>query len=441
MKGYGAEVTGHPFSTWAGPLGVALGYEWRKAALTVVSNTQDPFPTDGIRFGNGNTQRYRGNDTRPASGSYNVGEVFGEIDAPLLKDFAIHGLSIARSLNLNAALRLTDYSTSGQVNSWKIGSTWQVNPDIRFRVTRSRDVRAPTLNDLYQPQTITSANFADVHTGNISASVKTISQGNLNLKPEKANTWTAGAVFSPSFIQRFTTSVDWYAIDLTDAIQSFGGAQLVAACESSNGTSPLCAGVVRPLPFSDRTPQNFPQLFYAQSFNAVELIVKGVDWEAAYSHSLSGGLLSARLLATYQYDFESQASPQNPLVNSAGYNASPKLIMTVSMGYNKGPMGVNIQTRRIGSWNQNSPPGTTGTLNYYQTPVISAIYYTDLAMHYDFNVGSSKRMQAFFNVNNLFDKQPPLIPTIATPGLAYPTQRSLYDVVFRDFSLGLRLQY
>ena len=441
LKGFGGEITGTLFENWAGPVGIAAGFEWRKQALDVVSNQSDIGPTAGIRYGWGSPLRYWAVNIFPTSGSYTVREGFGEVEVPLLKDSPL-----AKNLSVNGAVRLTDYSTSGKVTAWKLGGSWEVNDDIRIRVTRSRDVRAPTLNDLYAPRSSTLLIFTDIHTNNTTSSINQISQGNVKLRPELADTWTLGGIVSPSFIPGLTASVDWYNIKIGNAIQSFGAAQMVQICETSNGTSELCSAVVRPGPFSDRSAANFPTTIFAQSFNAVGLQTKGIDFDVSYRTRLGGGQLNLHALATYQYVYKSQSSPQNPLINSAGYitaggTPSPKLVMAASAGYKVGNFGINVQERRIGSWSLAAPPGTPGTVNVYQDPIVKAVYYTDLGVTYDLKIGSAKRMQLFANVGNLFDRKPPLLPPASNPGIQYPTQRSLYDVVLRDFTLGLRFQY
>lgn len=435
LKSVGGDIAGSPFSTWAGPVAMAVGAEWRKQTLNVTSNTLDPVPKAGVRFGTASDLRFRNTNIFPTTGSATVREQFAEVDVPLLKDSAI-----ARSLNINGAVRFTDYSNSGKVTSWKVGGAWQINNDLRLRVTRSRDIRAPTLDDLFGAPTQTTALLNDTHLQpNVNSAATTVTRGNPDLKPEKANTWTVGAVFNPAWLPGFNASVDWYQIRVTDAIQSFGGVQLIGACEASNGTSPLCAAVVRPGPFSDRSAANFPTLILAQSFNANKLIVKGVDLEASYRAPLAGGQLNLRLLGTYQYEFQSQASPVNPLVNSAGYQTNPKLNMTASIGYDKGPFGIDFRTQRVGSWDQNSPVGQS-PIQIFQYNKIDAVYYSDLSLTYDLQFASAKKMQVFLNISNLFDRSPPLIPN-AIPTLGYPTTRALYDVVGRSFSAGVRFTY
>ncbi len=82
---------------------------------------------------------------------YNVKEFFGEFLVPLLTD-----APIAKNLQFNGAVRWTDYSTSGEVTTWKAGLSWQINDDLRLRGTRSRDIRAPNLERPVRPSLASS---------------------------------------------------------------------------------------------------------------------------------------------------------------------------------------------------------------------------------------------------------------------------------------------
>ena len=112
-----------------------------------------------------------------------VSEVYVETLVPLAKD-----MTFAQSLDLNAAYRYARYDTSGGVSSWKLGMTWQPIDAIRLRATRSRDVRAPTLNDLYSPTTGSLGTISDPVTG-ANNPIPGYTTGNPNLKPELANTY------------------------------------------------------------------------------------------------------------------------------------------------------------------------------------------------------------------------------------------------------------
>src|SRR5690606_38574239 len=125
-------ISGEPFSSWAGVVSLAAGGEWRKEEVT---GKPDPLSLQSA-FTAGN---FKG-----TNGEYTVTEGYVETVVPLAKD-----ATLAQALDLNAAVRYTDYSTSGQVTTWKVGFTYDPIEDVRFRVTRSRDIRAPNLGELF----------------------------------------------------------------------------------------------------------------------------------------------------------------------------------------------------------------------------------------------------------------------------------------------------
>src|SRR5205823_4783556 len=100
---------------------------------------------------------------------------------------------------LNAAGRITDYSTSGQVKTWKLGTVWKPVADLTVRVTRSHDIRAPTLFDLFAGRQVTSATLADPHTGGVNP-IRIFTGGNPALVPESGDTFTVGFVVQPFWL-------------------------------------------------------------------------------------------------------------------------------------------------------------------------------------------------------------------------------------------------
>ncbi len=139
---------------------------------------------------------------------------------PLARD-----LPFAKELNLTLAGRHTDYSTSGDVNTWKAGLSYRPIDDLRFRVTRSRDIRAPNLNELFSPASPSAAPgiLIDPRTSlfpqaPIGGTLSYLSAGNPTLKPEIADTLTYGGVYQPSFIPRLSLSLDYTHIKVDQAI-------------------------------------------------------------------------------------------------------------------------------------------------------------------------------------------------------------------------------
>ncbi len=258
MEDVVASIAGTPFETWAGPVKAALSGEYRHLYMDLVSDAQplQRTPCVGLRFNcTANTPQFASNVVGDMRHRHQrVSEAALEVDVPLLANS-----TLARSLNLNAAARYTHYDTSGDVMTWKIGFDWHVSRDLTFRATRSRDIRAPNLNDLYAPVNVNPSGFNDLHTG-ITSTIFVESAGNPGLKPEVAQTLTLGAIYRPTWLPGFSIAVDYFDLAMNNAIGnvSASNSSVQRECEASNGTSSLCALFERPLPFSDRSPANFP---------------------------------------------------------------------------------------------------------------------------------------------------------------------------------------
>src|SRR5262249_41212460 len=136
----------------------------------------------------------------------------------------------AKSLDLNAAIRVTDYSTSGTVETWKAGLAYQVTDEVRLRMTRSRDIRAPTIAELFTPGLFSTGTFSDPFKGNKNEQLFFNAAGNTTLKPEIGTTWTGGGVYSPAWLDGFQASVDYYTIDISGAIPTPTPPTVLAQC-------------------------------------------------------------------------------------------------------------------------------------------------------------------------------------------------------------------
>ena len=195
-----------------------------------------------------------------ANGSENVYEGNLELDAPLLKD-----LPLVDSFSFNGAYRYAHYKASGNgeeestfhASTWKAGLEWKVTEWVRFRGTRSQDFRAPTLWDLYQQQVISASGVTDNLT-KVAAQLNTVSGGNPALQPEIAANWTGGVLLTPTFARGFSLSVDYFKINIDNAIGAVNGGNSItqSLCLASGGTSSLCGLIVRPISYNDTSPAN-----------------------------------------------------------------------------------------------------------------------------------------------------------------------------------------
>jgi outer membrane receptor protein involved in Fe transport len=428
-------LRGQLFELWAGPVNAAIGGAYRKQSFLQTSNSDPSLPitTTGIRGFSG--LQYITANFAVGGGSVDVKEAYGEIEVPLLKD-----MSFTKSLDLNGAVRYTDYSTSGPVTTWKAGLSWEPIDGIRFRGTRSRDIRAPTLVELYQGAQPSQQLVADAHTG-LNQGYLQITSGNRALRPEKADTTTVGVVVKPAFLRGLTASLDYYSIKIDDAIaQPYTPLQLLQLCEASGGSSPLCSAIVRPFPFSNTTAANFPTSISVQPLNVASIKTRGIDAEVDYVTGLGNGGIALRALATYVIAYTQQQSPINPVQNVLGTNdlggglSLPQFKGTVSATYSINNFKIGAIESIIGGLHQSN-------VTHYVDNDIPAIAYTslDVSLTVPRSHGAGE-MELFLNISNLFDKAPPFIPA-ANPGLVYPTYRALYDIVGRSFTVGARVKF
>lgn len=419
------------FDLWgAGPLAVAAGAEYRKVSLREVSNFDaSVFPDlTGLRGGIIIPSRHVQGDTGNSRGEYDIKEAFAEIDIPILKDSAV-----ARSLDLNAAIRIADYSTSGSVKTWKFGGAWVPFDGLRFRATRSRDIRAPSLIELFQGAALSGAQLVDPHTNQVT-NFATVSGGNPTLVPEVGNTVSFGLSAAPSFIPGFRFSVDYYKVKIDGAIQNTNSATILAECELSNGTSPVCASITRPLPFSDRSPANSVTAIRIGPQNIGRLTSEGVDFDADYSTDLGGGRLGVRLIANWIIRQETQASATQPVLRVDGFTESavPKIRGNLQVNYDTGDFGIFVQERMIGKLKR-------GPVLVWAEPPLPKVFYTDATLTYRF--GNEREQQFFMSVNNVFNKKAPIISIQLPPNMALATLAGVYDTVGRMFTAGVRMSF
>ncbi len=410
-----------PFSTWAGPVSLATGFEYRKEGFKAVV---DQASLNHLWFGGGFT---------PASGSYNVKEYFGEVIVPLLRD-----VTLFKSLDVNGAVRRTNYSYSGAVTTWKAGLTWQVYDDLRLRGTLSRDIRAPNLQDLFDGGRPTVGTVLDptqkssANPQGVNVSISTLTGGNPNLTPEIANTRTFGAVYQPSWLRGFSVSADYYKIAIKDAIVPLTSQQIVDQCYGVNGLTPNAAACAA---ISLANPDNLIDAqIHTGNVNASHQEMAGIDYEASYHTPLhvwgrSGGL-ELHLVASER--LSSWTLLNNLLTNNLDVPSDgPKWRGLFSAGYTQGPSRTTATIRYFGSgvlnnWPASNTASVDPAVNHYDS-----VAYFDLAENYDVTIRGAK-MTLFGVVENAFDKDPP-----AVAGGSFGTS-SMYDLLGRSFRIGAR---
>lgn len=423
-------ISGEPFDSWAGPVSIATGIEYRKEE-TVGSVDPGALAT-----------RYSAANYKPTNGAYNVTEGYVETVVPLAKD-----LSWAKSLEFNGAIRATGYSTSGYVTTYKLGLTYQPLDDVRFRLTRSRDIRAPNLEDLYAGGSAGQSNgtLDPFHNNATIPQYPTPNLGNPDLQPEKADTTGLGVVLAPTFFPGFNASVDYYDINIKGSIATVNDQAALNRCFLGqqvycNQITRNAAGVV--------TSVN------VLKFNLATQVESGFDIESSYRTRLDrivdswGGDLTLRALITHVIKdvIDDGLNPKQDLVGSGGLNPV-NWRWLFSVNYSNDPITVAWTGRGISSGNfgptyllctSNCPVSNANaqTIDYDYIP---GAFYQDLSftykiMHKD-NGGVDA--DAYFQIQNLMNRDPGVV---AQTSFQTSTSFGIYDVIGRTFHAGIRFR-
>lgn len=409
-----ANISGDPFSTWAGPVSMAAGIEHRKEEVS------GEVPLD-FRSG-----WFVGN-YRPTFGSYTVTEAYIEAVVPLAEGF-----------DLNAAVRGTDYSTSGYVTTWKVGAVYSPIPDLRFRVTRSRDIRAPNLNELFAAGTSRTNQLLDPFNGGRITQFLELTTGNLNLVPELADTWGVGVVVQPSFLPGFAAAIDYFDIQIDGAIGSVTAETIVNRCFQGNQT--FCGAITR-------AGTQISQVSVSP-FNFAVQKSRGVDLEASYRFDLGPGSMALRAVGTYYIENFEDNGIDVP-TDTAGSITLPEFIYRATATYTADPWTIQVTGRGVSESTYDNAfvecttacPVSTIANRTINNNKIDGAYYIDLAMTYDLKL--LEKTEAFVSITNLFNRDPEIV-AYGPAGTAYgnpSTAQGVFDILGRVFRVGVRFEY
>ncbi len=454
-------------------VGLAMGTEYRRENL--VFNTDEEF-TSGDLAGQGGPRI--GN-----SGSFDVYELFGEIRVPLVQD-----KPFVKNLSFDGAYRFSQYSSAGRTDTYEAQFTYNVNRDIGFRGGYSRAVRAPNVNELFSAQAVglfsgndpcagstpTASQAACARTGVTTGQYGSITQcpagqcseltgGNPNLQPERADTFTLGAVFTPteSFLRGFTLTVDWFDIDVHNIITAgVGGANVTLSQCLATGSPTYCSLIHR----DPTTGDVFGQTGYvvATNTNTGFLRTEGVDVEANYRTRFTDwglpdyGALSFNMDGTYTYESITQPVSGGGDYNCAGLYGSDKCGTPLPRWRHKArltwtppyPFTLSLQWRFYDSVRFDGNSGNA-FLNEFSNvgynaadAVIPVQQYLDIAATWRIK----DNLTARFGVNNVLDNNAPVVDSNFFPASGPATGNGntfpgVYDALGREFFFGITADF
>ena len=481
-------MSGTPFEDWAGKVSVATGFQFREEYLRGQSDcasrgncANETF--GGVTYGpagnpllnpgstiNGQAfppalpNWYAGN-FQPARGYFHEWEAFLETGVPLLND------TTWGKLDLNLAGRYTHYTTSGDVETWKVGMVWDTPLDgVRITALQSRDVRAPNLAELFAGARVNNGSVTDPFTcctgGAGDTANKTISPlpnpitANPFLKPEKGQTTDASLVWTPSYLPGLNMSATYWRIGVKQIIGQLGQGDQINLCFNgnafqcsfiqTNGVPWGVGGVINTaLTHTSPTLQTTPQV------NLALQTMDGMDYEASYHVATDdvinwglGGDISLHLWATNVMKNVTNAGFFGaPSIENAGTNAgaTPHWKVTFTQGYDTDHWGFFINERWFseGVINRNwfacaaACPAPVDSNH----PTVSSNYMPgalifDVGGHYDLSEHSS----LYFKIDNLTNQNPGNANPFTPLNQSSNTNATLYDfLIGRYYTIGYRI--
>jgi outer membrane receptor protein involved in Fe transport len=443
------------FSLPAGPIGFAIGAEYRSDEFAFR-------PSQDLAVGN-----LTGfNASPPVAGYIDVYELYGETRIPLLKD-----LPFVQDLSLELAGRLSDYSSQDKLTkTYKIAGDWQVIEDLRLRASYNRAVRAPSVGELFSPvsngfptatdpcsqqgapnaatrQACINSGVAANLVGVIQANqqTQTLTGGNPDLEPEVADTYTAGIVWTPSYVPGLSVTVDYFNIKIDDYIASFGGstANVLNVCYKNttvngNPTSPYCQAV-------RRLANGSIDFVSLQLQNVAKQTTEGVDVQVTYQFDLvdvglpDWGSLAIRSLYTNTWDLTFTpdeisaplkcADKFGPNCNGGGTGITPRHKVNTSLVWKYKNYGVNLV------WNHLDDVIDDNPNTAFTVEKIGAKNYINLSADWE----ATENVSFTAGVRNLTQESYPILGGNASPSNSgYP---NTYDVLGRVFFANFTLRY
>ncbi len=457
QKTLNGSVTGELLQMPSGPLQSAFGFEYRKEEQETIGDPDNEFELTSVT------------PIPDIVADFDVTEVFAEFDIPL-----------SSNAYLQLAARAADYSTVGSVLSYNVGGSWQPNPSVRFRAQYSRSQRAPTLTEFFSPPrgdfdslrdpcdglnpdgsgitpapgstadpAVISANclsqpaiqafFANPDNAGLAfefdGSVSGPNAGNDQLFEETADTYTIGAVITPTAVPDLVFIIDYYNITVEDAIGSISTQLTADLCYSSADfpNNRFCNVISRDL------STGFVNQVINRQENLNELVVEGIDVTVDYEWEFSKlpgrfafNVIYNRALAD---DFEFLGINGPETLDFIGEISSPEDEFRSRLRWTHNGWSASWTARHRGGGVDDLRVASSDN-EFFS---VGSQTYHNLYLRYEFR--NEPNMRVYAGINNIFDDLGPMIPTGLDHGNTRNIVSRLNDVEGREFYAGLRLRW
>lgn len=430
----GIQLGGSPLTLPHGRVEVVVGFEHRRETLRT---RDDPLAASEYTYGGSGYTVHPDLDA-----SLRVWELFGEAKAALLRD-----LPFAHSLDLEGALRYSRYSAVASTGTWKVGGTWSPARGVLLRAMRSRSVRVPNFGELYEvPVARQTGSITDpceaadyyqsatrsancralgilVPLGDFKVGPVITTQGNPDLRPETSNSLTLGAVLRPAAIPAAELSLDFWSIDIRDAVTQFDYTTVLNLCVDLPDIRNIFCSLINRDPLDGHVTA-----ISTSQVNAAKLTARGVDLGIAYSVPFGPGRLQLDVHGTYllRHTVESTPGRDAGTVNRAGDWEHPRVQGSATLAWDGGAFDAALNLRMLGSAHYAIALGSNEVLDRNAIP---ARLYVDMSLQWQLNAA----VDAMVGVRNLTGLRPPSIYPIYMDG-------SVYDQVGRQLLARLAVK-
>jgi outer membrane receptor protein involved in Fe transport len=415
---------GESVTLWGGPIGFAVGAEYRKESSDSVP---DPVNTTGLTFGNA---------LFPESGSFDVYEGFAELRVPIVQDRP--GFY---DLTVNGAARVSEYSTVGTTFTYQGGLVYAPIRDVRFRGTYAQAVRAPNIGELFSPSNQTFAFINDpcavdqrdngsatreanciallrglglsdaqiaTFTGDAGVSLPGLSRGNTELGEETARTITGGIILSPRFIPGLTVSADYYDVEIEGAISTPSATTLVNLCvDALSLDNQFCDNVQRTPVGAGFDPNDAGIVndFTLFPSNVAAFSTRGVDFSVRYRLPTDNiGTFNLSLVGNHLISLKTQGTPGADFIESAGVIGAPEWQVNFDLNWTFDKFNLNYginysaETLRFARRTIENDPDIVAP----EFINVDAKFQHDIQGRWTTDEG----MSFYVGVNNLFNQRP-----------------------------------
>ncbi|MFK4871346.1 TonB-dependent receptor domain-containing protein [Novosphingobium sp. ZW T3_23] len=454
-------ISGSLFELPAGPLGIALGFEYRKEES---SEDNDALTNQGLNGSNKLPDTY---------GQFDVIEGYAEVKVPILRDQPFF-----RLLEVGGAFRAADYSTIGSIYSYNVQGTWQPIDDLRIRGTYARAVRAPNIGELYSglSQTFpsglqdpcvgigatgggTAGDICRANAGvaaNIAANgVFTVSQldrqgisgfdgGNNNLQEEKSDSWTVGAVLTPRSLggplSRLTLTADYYNIKIDNIIDTYGRGVILDQCYNQ-ANSTLCSLITRRATATSTNSAGSLEFINDFAVNAATLRTQGLDitgsWYTPVNFFGNDARVNFNISYTHLFQYDYYALP-GQLDRQDGEIGTAADRFTATLGYTSDKFDWSFTGTFIGKSYEDDVSWCAAFDLAPKCVSVPAQFYLDSQMSFK----PTEKFDVYFGIDNLLDKKAPNILSGTTFNVTgSDTAADVYDIFGRRFYAGVRVHF